>query len=80
MGRDPTIYIMGNKSFLSSYVRIIPGLELSGRNTLFNLTLIVDWRVITTKKKLQADINNANKNSRRDLVYVDNTGIYRNVD
>ena len=80
MGIDPTIYIMVNKSFLSSYVRIIPGLGLSGRNMLFNLTLIVDWCVITTKKKLQADINNANKNSRRDLVYVDNTGIYRNVD
>ena len=54
----------------------------------FNLVKVIYWRVITSKKKQQVDIDNVCKNARRvshdyaigDLVYVDMTGIFCNVD
>ena len=36
--------------------------EVFERDILFNLTLSVHWSVITAKKYLQADIDNASQN------------------
>ena len=51
---------------------------------LFNLTLIIDWSVVTARKQRQVDIDNVHKDARRirhdyaigNLVYVENKGIY----
>ena len=59
-----------------------------GREMLFNLASVVDWRVVTTTNQLQADINNVRENARKvmhdyaigDQVYVEMTGIYRKLD
>ena len=55
---------------------------------LFKPTSIVDCHVITAKKQRQVDINNDQENTRRvsyeydviNLVYVDKTFIYLNLD
>ena len=54
---------------------------------IFNLILVVDWRVITAGKQRQVDIDNFRENARRvmhdyeigDLVYVEMTDIYRKL-
>ena len=59
-----------------------------GRVILFNLTSIINWHVVTTGKWKKIEIDNFCKNSRQvthfyaigDLVYVENTGIYRKLD
>ena len=55
---------------------------------LFNLMSIVDWCVVTAKKQKQVEIDNVSEDASRfshdyaigDLVYVENTGIYRKLD
>ena len=51
---------------------------------LFNLTSVVNWRVVTAAKQQQVDIDNAQENARQVMhdyaisnrVYVEITGIY----
>ena len=65
-----------------------PGQAVIGRDTLFNLTSVVDWLVVTAVKQHQVDIDNARENARqvrhdyaiRNQVYVEMTGIYRKLD
>ena len=55
---------------------------------LFNLESVVDWRVVTAENQSQIDIDNVRENANRvthdyavgDQVYVEMTGIYRNLD
>ena len=59
-----------------------------GRDIIFNLSPVLYWQVITTKKQRQVDIDNALENSRLvthgfevgDIVYVEMTGIYLKID
>ena len=65
-----------------------PGQAVFGRDMLYNLASVVDWRVVTYAKQRQVDIDNVRENSKRvtydyaigDLVYVEMTGIYRKLD
>ena len=41
------------------------GQDVFGRDILFNLTPIVDWRVLTARKDQKVDIDNVYKNTRR---------------
>ena len=36
-----------------------------GRDILFNLESVVDWRVATSAKKIQVDIDNVRENGKR---------------
>ena len=64
------------------------GQSVFGRDMLFNLTSVVDWRVSTTANQLQVDIDNSRENTKRvthdyaigNQVYVETTGIYRKLD
>ena len=64
-----------------------PGQYFLGRDMLFNLASVVDWRVVTTAKQRQVDIDNVRENAKRvthdyaigDQVYVEMTGIYRKL-
>ena len=55
---------------------------------LFNLESVVDWQVVTSENQSQIDIDNVRENANRvthdyavgDQVYVEMTGIYRNLD
>ena len=55
-----------------------PGQDVFGRHMLFNLTSVVDWRVVTAEKQRQVDIDNVRENAKRvthdyaidDRVYV----------
>ena len=75
---------MGDNIFLSCTLKCKPDQELFGRYVIYNLALIIGWHVITAKKQQQINIDNYHKNARqvsydfavRDLVYVDKTGIY----
>ena len=66
----------------------MPDQVVFGRDVLFNLTSLIDWRVVTAKKQREVDIDNYFKNSGRvrhaytiyDLFYVENTGIYHKLD
>ena len=59
------------------------GQSVFGRDMLFNLTSVVDWRVSTAANKLQVDINNFRENTKRvthdyaigGQVYVEITGV-----
>ena len=49
-----------------SYNRTIiatPGQYVFGKDMIFNLTSVTDWRVITARKQGQVDIDNACKNT-----------------
>ena len=54
------------------------------RYMLFNLTSVVNWRIVTAAKQQQVDIGNSQQNVRQvmheyaigDQVYVEMTGIY----
>ena len=55
---------------------------------IFNVASVVDWKVITSEKQQQVDIDNVWENARRvthdyaivDQVYVKMTDIYRKLD
>ena len=55
---------------------------------IFNISSVIDWRVITAGKHQQVGIDNVQENARRvthdytigDLVYVEITGIYLKID
>ena len=65
----------------------MPGQTIFGRDTLFNLASVVDWRVLTATKQRQVYIDNVRENDRRvthdyaigDQVYVRITGIYQKL-
>ena len=65
-----------------------PGQAVFDRDMLFNLALVVDWRVVTVANQRQVDIDNVRDNARQvtydyticDQVYVKMTGIYRKLD
>ena len=70
----------------ASYYRTIfatPGQTAFGIDMLFNLESVIDWRVATTVKQRQVDIDNVRENTKRvthdyaigDRVYVEMTGI-----
>ena len=88
MGWNPIIYIIGNKSFLSSYYNANPGQDVFGSYMLFNLASVVDWQVVTAVKQRQVDIDNVRENAKRvtheyaicNPVYVEITDIYRKLD
>ena len=69
-------------------IMFIPGQAVFGRYTLFSLTPFIEWKVVTTVKKQQVDIDNVQENARRvtydhaicDQFYVEMTGIYRKLD
>ena len=58
------------------------------RDIIFNVTSVVDWRVITAKKKRQYDIDNVRESSKHvifdyavgDLVHGGMNGIYCKLD
>ena len=55
---------------------------------LFNLALVVDWRVATAAKQHQVDIDNVRENAKQvthdyaigNQVYVEMTGIYHTLE
>ena len=52
----------------ASYFRNItatPGQAVFGRDILFNLTSVLDWKVVTAAKQRQVEIDNVRKNARR---------------
>ena len=65
-----------------------PGQSIFGRYMLFNLASVVDWRIATTAKQRQVDIDNVRENAKRvthdytigNQVYVEMTGIYLKLD
>ena len=65
-----------------------PCQDIFGKNMLFNLASVADWRVATTAKQRQVDIDNVRGKSRRvtheyvigNQVYVEMTEIYRKID
>ena len=65
-----------------------PGQYLFGRDMVFNLASVVDWRSATAAKQHQFDIDNVRENAKRvthdytigDQVYIEMTGIYRKLD
>ena len=42
-----------------------PGQYVFGRDVLFNLASVVDWRVATAKNQRQVDIDNVKENVRK---------------
>ena len=42
-----------------------PGQDVFGRDMLFNLASVVDWRVSTAAKQHQIDIDNVREKSKR---------------
>ena len=71
-----------------STIMATPGQSFFGRDTLFNLVSVLDWRVVTSVKQHQVDIDNVRGNSRQVtheyaiayLFYAEMTGIYRKLD
>ena len=49
----------------NSTIMSTSGQAVFGREMIFNLSLVIDWRVITTAKQLQADIDNVAGNARQ---------------
>ena len=68
-------------------IKATPGQDVFGRDIIFNLASVVDWRVKKAGKKRQLDIEIVQENARRVtydceigyLVYVEMTGIYRRL-
>ena len=64
------------------------GQSVFGRYMLFNLTSVVDWRVLTAVNQRQVEIDNVRENAKRftydyeirNQFYVEMTGIYRKLD
>ena len=42
----------------------MPGKAVNRRDMLFNLVVIIDWRVVTTRKKQKVNIDNVCENAR----------------
>ena len=69
-------------------ILVTPGQAVSGRDILFNLSSVVDWRVATTVKQRHVDIDNVRENAKRvthdyaisNRVCVEMSGIYRKLD
>ena len=67
---------------------VTPGQDVFGRDILFYLAPVIDWRVVTATNQRQVDIDNVRENSKRvtheyavgDQVYLEMTGIYRKLD
>jgi hypothetical protein len=65
-----------------------PGQLVFGRDMIFNLSTVVDWKTITETKQTQVDRDNLRENARRvthdyavgDLVYIKIDGIKRKLD
>ena len=61
-----------------------PGQDVFGKDILFNLAAVVDWRVVTAAKQRQEDIDNVIENTKwvthdytiGNQVYLEITGIY----
>ena len=74
----------GIRSSYHCTIMTTPVQSVIGRDTLFNLASVVDWRVATAVKQRQVDINNVRENAKQvvhdyaigDQVYVEMTGIY----
>ena len=86
---EPLAYIAW--SIRASYHRNImdtPVQYFFCRCIIFNLMLVIDWRVITALKQRQLDIDSFRSNARRvmhdytigDKVYLEMTGIYHKLD
>ena len=64
------------------------GQAVFGRDMLFKLASVVDWRVVTASKQQQVDIDNVQENAWRithdyticKQVYLEMTCIYRKLD
>ena len=60
-----------------------PGQDVFDRESLFDLASVINWKVVTTAKQIQVDIDNFQENARRfthdyaigNQVYVEMTGI-----
>ena len=46
-------------------IMVTPGQSVFGRDMLFNLASIIDWRVVTTTRNLQVDIDSVRENARQ---------------
>ena len=65
-----------------------PGQAVFGRDMIFNLASVVDWRVVTAAKQQQEDIDIVQENARQVMhdcaignrCYVEMTGIYHKLD
>jgi len=65
-----------------------PAQLVFGRDMIFNISTVVDWRAITLHKQKHVDRDNLRENSRRvnydyteqDKVYIKPDGIYRKLD
>ena len=65
-----------------------PGQLVFGRDMIFNLSTVVDWKAITARKQAQVDRDNLRENANRvshdyaigDQVYVKIDGIKRKLD
>ena len=79
--------MMGNKIFVSSKLDFTPIQALYGIDMLINHAPIIEWCIITAKKKQKFHIDNSSKNARQvrynysagNIVYVYKTGIYQNI-
>ena len=79
---------MGDNSFLSLFYHGQPCQDVFGKDMIFNLASVVDWRVVTVAKQRQIDIDNFRENAKwvshdyaiGDWVYVEMTGIYQKLD
>ena len=68
-------------------IQVTPGQAVFGRDMIFNLASVIDWRVITAGKQQQVDIDNVQENTRgvthdyaiSNLVYLEITGIYHKL-
>ena len=69
-------------------IQATPDQDVFGRDMIFNLVSVLDWRVINTENQRQVDIDNARENSGQvihdysisDQAYVEMNGIYRKLD
>ena len=60
-----------------------PGVAVFGRDMIFNLAAVVDWRVITASNQQHVDIDDFRENARQvthyyvigDRAYLEMTGI-----
>ena len=76
------------RAFYCRTIQATSGQSFFGRDMIFNLVLVVDWRVITPGKQRHVKIDNVQNNSRlvthdyaiRDLLYAEMTGIYRKLE
>ena len=55
---------MGDNSFLSLFYHGQPGQDVFGKDMIFNLASVVDWRVVTVAKQRQIDIDNFRENAK----------------